>query len=233
MVDSKFKIAWQVESPFHSSKNFYKMVNSYRRSFDMILTYDDELIKEDPKLFKRCNFGGTTVLTPELSFDKKDKLVAIVHSGKQQTPQHLLRESIIKTYDVDVFGRYTGNAFNNIKDVLANYKFEVVVENINHNNYFSEKLTDCIACGCIPIYNGCGNINEYFDTNGIITFNTLAELDIILNNLDGKYDEMHDAIIANYNIVINDYYTNEDWLYNKYFKSIIQELSVDGGKSSN
>lgn len=218
-VQSKYKVAWQVESPFHSDRQFYPMINGYEHLFDMILTYNDDLIRTNPDKYKKINFGGTTVLSPNMNLDKKTKQVAIVHSGKTDTSNHYMRNTIIKSSNISAFGRGTNTPFNNIHDVLVPYNFAVVIENINTNNYFSEKITDAIACGCIPIYNGCLNIGDYFNTKAILTFRTIAELNVILKQLSNDfYDSMMIPHAGNLNTVESDYYTNEDWIYNNYLK---------------
>jgi len=42
--------------------------------------------------------------------------------------------------------------------------YSVVVESSSEPNYFSEKLIDCLITKTIPVYWGCPNIEEYFDT---------------------------------------------------------------------
>ena len=43
--------------------------------------------------------------------------------------------------------------------------YSVAVESSNEPNYFTEKLIDCLITKTIPIYWGCPNISEYFDTS--------------------------------------------------------------------
>ena len=57
------------------------------------------------------------------------------------------------------------------------------MENHQSQYYFSEKLLDTILTGCVPIYWGCKGIENYFDTNGFILFNSKKELYDILQNL--------------------------------------------------
>ena len=47
-------------------------------------------------------------------------------------------------------------------DIYKDYKFSIVIENYIHPEYFSEKIMIPLLCGCIPIYIGCTNINNYF-----------------------------------------------------------------------
>jgi hypothetical protein len=67
--------------------------------------------------------------------------------------------------------------------MFENSMFAIIIENNKSNNYFTEKLIDCIVSKTLPIYYGCPNINEYFDTNGMILFDTTDELINIVNSL--------------------------------------------------
>ena len=58
---SKVKVAWQVESPVHSDQHFYPAMRKWHDKFDYILTYDENLIQQNPQKFKRINFAGSTV----------------------------------------------------------------------------------------------------------------------------------------------------------------------------
>lgn len=52
--------------------------------------------------------------------------------------------------------------------LFENYQYSLVIENSRQTNYFTEKLIDCLITKTIPIYYGCPNIHEYFDTTGWI-----------------------------------------------------------------
>jgi hypothetical protein len=228
---SKYNIAWQVESPVHSGKDFYPMLN-YKDKFDMIFTYDDDLIQQDPRKFKRVNFGGTTVSKPSMYPKTKD--ICIVHSGKKDTFNHSLRAKIINKYGgkgVDVFGKVTGKPFKNIQDVYKDYKYAIVIENICHPNYFSEKLTDAMACGTIPIYLGSSrSVDTLFDERGVMKWKNLNELDNIIDkiiydeDMDGHYDFLKERVLNDNLInVATNFYTNEDWLYTNYIRNFVNE----------
>lgn len=96
---------------------------------------------------------------------------------------------------------------------MKSYRFQIVVENSKINDYFSEKIIDCFVTGTIPIYYGCERIGKYFDVKGIITFDTLEELEDIINNLSVKdYENRKNAIKNNLHIA-NNYILAEDWIY--------------------
>jgi hypothetical protein len=54
------------------------------------------------------------------------------------------------------------------KHMFETYQYSVVIENDRHSNYFTEKLIDCLLMKTIPIYYGCTNVADYFDTAGWI-----------------------------------------------------------------
>ena len=74
-----------------------------------------------------------------------------------------------------------------------------LLENEQRDNWITEKLIDCLASKTIPIYWGASNIGDYFNTDGMIIFNTIEELKDILDNLDEKfYDDRVDVVEENY-----------------------------------
>jgi len=79
--------------------------------------------------------------------------------------------------------------------VFGNSQYGVAIENFSHRGYFTEKILDCLLLKTIPIYWGCSNIGDYFDIDGIITFNNVDDLIHIVNNLDEDYYESKKEII--------------------------------------
>ena len=96
--------------------------------------------------------------------------------------------------------------------------FSIVIENSRSDYYFSEKLIDCFECGTIPIYWGMPSINKFFDMDGIITFETIDELEDIVRGLTpDMYERMKGYGIENYCRTTNqNLRIPEDWLYEKY-----------------
>ena len=69
--------------------------------------------------------------------------------------------------------------------LFEKHQFSIVIENTRERNLFSEKLMDCVITKTIPIYYGCANVEEYFDTTGWIIL-TNEE-----NFLQDLYNELH------------------------------------------
>jgi hypothetical protein len=99
---------------------------------------------------------------------------------------------------IDIYG----NGYNPIDQKiisLKNYRYQIVIENTKKDFWFTEKLIDCFVTGTVPIYYGCPSIDKFFDTNGMIIFNNLEDLNKIIKNLNADiYNSMMDSIINNY-----------------------------------
>ena len=66
-------------------------------------------------------------------------------------------------------------------------------------NWITEKVIDCFATKTIPIYYGAPNIGDFFNKDGIIVFNSIDELNVILNSLPPNfYESKRAAIEENY-----------------------------------
>ena len=62
--------------------------------------------------------------------------------------------------------------------------FHIGVENVNYNNWYTEKITDAFATKTLPIYWGCPNLGDLgYDERGIIRFSMSDELVKIVNVL--------------------------------------------------
>jgi hypothetical protein len=229
----KIKVAWMLEPPEYSPQTFEWISINYKE-FDYVFTWDKELLKID-KRFIFYPPGNSWVPREEIGIYPKNKNISIVASFKNFMAGHKLRHNIINTYkqkyDIDWYGRrdilYSDknyiapfdknvqNTVENILDAYKDYMFTIVVENSIRDYAFSEKIVTPIMAGTIPIYNGCKSIGDFFDTRGIITFDTLEELDNILGSLnEQKYNEMLPYVKENFERGKN-YQLMEDYIFNK------------------
>lgn len=68
----------------------------------------------------------------------------------------------------------------------ANYDFAICFENQDSQGYITEKIFDCLLAGCIPVYKGAPNINEYIPSECFIDFNefsSYSELELFLKDM--------------------------------------------------
>ena len=108
---------------------------------------------------------------------------------------------------------FIGTQLEDKIELFKEFQFSIVIENSRQINYFTEKLMDCLITKTIPIYWGCPNITEFFDTTGWIILETIS-IDEIINKLnilnDEYYDNYKNIINKNYNETLKyiDIYTN-------------------------
>uniref|UniRef100_A0A6C0B681 Fucosyltransferase C-terminal domain-containing protein n=1 Tax=viral metagenome TaxID=1070528 RepID=A0A6C0B681_9ZZZZ len=188
--------------------------------YDMILTFDDEVLKACPNA--RLCLPACTWIRPEVynSIDterKKTRISSITGSKNMGAPGHSLRQffymnQLLLRSHFTWFRSSAGSLLPEIqanlvvgkdshsKDILfLDYQFSLVIENSRQKNYFSEKLIDCLITKTIPVYWGCPNISDWFDTRGwiILESESLVELrqkTLIMPN----YNDYRDSIEANY-----------------------------------
>lgn len=181
---NKKKYAWLLESPVITPYS-YDFIKKNHNKFDLIFTFDKELLEISEK-FILLPIGGCWIEENKRCIFQKNKNLSMILSNKKHTDGHILRHKIYKNIDnIDYYGFV--NPIENKIEALENYRFSVVVENTKTDFYFTEKLIDCFVTGTIPIYWGCPSVNNFFDENGILVFNTLNELNSILNNLDEDF----------------------------------------------
>tara|TARA_R110001599_G_scaffold5950_1_gene29493 strand:- start:656 stop:1567 length:912 start_codon:yes stop_codon:yes gene_type:complete len=86
-----------------------------------------------------------------------------------------------------------------------NSMFHIAVENSRNLNYYTDKIVDCFATKTIPIYWGAPNIEDYFNKEGIITFENEDDLVEILNNLtEEDYKNRLEAIEENHILALEN-----------------------------
>jgi hypothetical protein len=198
LVKSDLKIFWLLE-PRAVRPYGYSKIIEIENKFDYILTYDSELLKRSKKYIKYV-VGQSRVYEPKI-YDKT-KMVSMIASNKQITEGHRFRHEISnrlsKKYNIDMWGSGY-KSFDSKLSPLSDYYFTVSVMNSKIDNFFTEVIVDNFMLGTIPIFWGCPNINEYFDERGIITFDTIDELDEILSRL-----------------TINDYFSRIEYIKNNF-----------------
>jgi hypothetical protein len=188
--------------------------------FDRIYTHDINLIKNISNGLY-LPLGGCWIKNPQV-IEKKSKKISMIFSEKNFLEGHKLRHDIYKkfnNFDIDFFGSST-KPIKFKEDGLNDYMFSIIVENAKIEGYFTEKIIDCIAVGTIPIYWGCPNIGDYFNKDGILTFDNLSYLEKIINKIDFKlYESKKKHIDINFNLSLN-YDMLERALYSLLLKEI-------------
>lgn len=146
--------------------------------FDFVFTYENSII-ENIKNFVLFEYGTKWIDLNEYVFKEKDFSISTLCGFKIITKNHILRQKLwykqdkIKTPKKFFLSKYGGveninsnPVLGDLKDPLFDCMFHICIENVNKENFFTEKLIDCFLCKSIPIYVGCKNIGKYFDLKG-------------------------------------------------------------------
>lgn len=167
-----------------------------------------------------------SAIPPDISglVTEQRKPLSLIASNKQKTKGHKLRHKIIQqlksvNLDVDILGRGY-QPYDKDHEGLLPYRYSVVIENAQENNYFTEKVIDCLLCRTVPIYWGCSDIDAYFDTSNWFIFDNVEEgMDAIGQALATKPD--NSAIEKNFQQALN--YLDPDGLCANYVLNVVEK----------
>ena len=207
---------WLLESKQIIPQYYQWIIDNYEfvtSRVDGIFSCDKELCAKYPKI--SYSLINAAPWVQDRKVHEKTKLVSMIASNKRMCEGHARRLQFVDKFrdKLDFYGR----GFNEIsckEDGLRDYMFSVGIENAVYDTYFTEKLTDCFACGTIPIFYGCKGVTEYFNEDGIIFLDDDFDLSMLTKDL--YYSKM-DVIKDNFERSIN-FPVAEDYLYLNYFK---------------
>lgn len=192
-------IYWHSEPDEYFGNHSWIRANAHK--FDAVLTWNTSDIPN--AIF--CPFGTSAFhdRVPPDKMIRKETQVSFIRGNKHHNvPGHDLRWELWNRRDEIKFPKdfysittpeYARNEeedrqwFEQRTNIFQDSLFHIAIENTSHDNYFTEKIMDCFLFRTVPIYYGCPNINDFFDSRGIITFDTINELIVICNNL--TYDD--------------------------------------------
>lgn len=78
-----------------------------------------------------------------------------------------------------------------------------MIENVRSKYWFTEKLIDCFLTRTVPIYWGCLNIGDYFNTHGMLLAESADDIIRHANWIGNDlYDVMQNSIEENYQLAL-------------------------------
>ena len=220
--DSKLQIYLQMEPEAIRPVRQYLLTHSHL--YNTIFTFDSEVLKQCSNA-RKFTFYTQTWLNEEnytnIDTTKKDFAISTLVGFKSMTEGHKIRQHLyfsqqafeslpmlfFRSCTYPLLPEITRNPILVSKDIAAKYilferfQFHLAIENSRQENYFTEKLIDCLVSKTIPIYYGCPNIGDYFDTSGWILLEegTSEELLSKCSALNSSYYSQYtDSIETNY-----------------------------------
>ena len=222
--NSNIKVYIQSE-PLTILSNYYKLdlvkyLNNNHSKYNYIFCYDPTSIQAPNVLPKLC--AGTWIpkeYYSNIDISKKEFLISNLTGFKLMCKAHLYRRELyinqekFQEFPIVFFRSSAPPIIPEIcpnlnplipKDLSAktilfdSFQYSIVIENTREKNCFSEKIMDCLITKTIPIYYGCENIGDYFDTTGWIILddtNFLETLYTKLHSLTPTYYTEHLPIV--------------------------------------
>lgn len=206
--------------PHSIQPRIYDYIERNWQDFKYIFTHDGYLLDNIPNT-KRILFGGVY----EFNDIPKTKDISFCSSRKTMCDLHRRRLDLayeLEKYDiVDCMGTYNGGKYVTTKEIYAPYRFSIIIENWIDDYWFTEKICNCFANKCVPIYYGARRIGEFFDENGIVfadSVDDIYEWVKIMDkyvNLEKWYSNLKPHIDENYERV-KQFTCFEDTFYRDY-----------------
>lgn len=219
--NSNVKIYFQSEP--NEIYNCYNHLRHNHNLYDHILCYDNTIAPYNTKAIVRL-CGGTWIKKEDyetIDIDAKLYKISNICGTKKITNSQKSRIDVymnqiqLRDYPIIFFRSGVGGLLPNINNnpILASnldskislfkdFQYSIVIENTREINCFSEKLIDCLITKTIPIYFGCINISDYFDTSGWIILETLDMTNELKEKLkiltSTSYTENMKTIMSNY-----------------------------------
>ena len=231
--DDKYKdcirVAWRNEPFVIHEYSYGNLESGLHRHFQYCLTHNKSFINYLSNNTSCQGIwypnGGSWFFKKRWGLDReKNKLVSIIASNKTWTEGHRLRHEVIKKLRPKI-DFICGKGYMPVEDKMVafdNFKYQIVIENCDCADYWTDKLIDCFATGVIPIFWGGDWLDKYFDIAGILRWKTTEGLEDILNTINKEdYESRKQAIINNYDTALNHYAVVEDYLWNNFFKEIV------------
>ena len=224
----KPKFIWLLESR-EIIPDQYKFIED---NYDFVASRVDGIFTADQRLTTEAGPDGKFLYclsnaapwVMDRAVYKKSKLVSMIASNKGYTEGHRRRLRVVQAF-VDKFGQDDLYGWGLTHELplqqkstgLKDYMFSFACENANYPTYFTEKLTDCFACGTIPVYYGTAGVAQYFDPDGIIFLDQNSPWENIpWDKLTPEYYESKKDVIKENFEIAKSMRVAEDYMYGNY-----------------
>jgi hypothetical protein len=204
------------------------LIENYQK-YHTIFTYNTNILNKCPN--SKCYYYGSSWI-PKSYYSNIDQLkkqfkISNIAGTKliNNATGHMFRQKIhnsqyiLKKFPITFYRSsrqhppitdYDNNPFLEEDSKIClfdTFQFSIIIENSKQENYFTEKLIDCLVTKTIPIYWGCPNISDIFDITGWIILNTdsVKELDEKLRVLNNEYYEKYKDIVEKNYINAQEY----------------------------
>lgn len=93
-----------------------------------------------------------------------------------------------------------GGPVKSKQDALSRHKFSICYENTRQVGYITEKIFDCFFSGCVPVYWGAPNVEDYIPANCFVdraAFSSHEDLyQVLVNMTEDRYISYQRSILT-------------------------------------
>ena len=225
--------------------HLYEAVYALQHEFAAILTHDAQLLKLPsayllPVGGLRVRSSGVVAKTKQLvmiaSWKADPERLSELAWAPNSLDGHVARwhaAHVCLRHGVEVYGSMghgvteIGPALADKTRVLAPAQFSIEAECHKADNWFTEKLLDCLALRTVPIYYGPDNIGDFFDTRGMLLWSHWNKIGDIIDQIrDGqiKYEDFMPYILTNQELAMQ--YSNTPKLYSQAITDVLERRTV-------
>jgi hypothetical protein len=149
---------------------------------DPLASYDYSSVDK----FHACTWWLTDTYDDlyDLKYNKVNT-ISVVASSKHKHRANYIRTVSKLNNNIQVKGSIAGARISMQERgmILKDSTMSICIENCAQENYFTEKITDCLLAWTLPLYWGCPNIENFFPEGSyrLINLNEPTELEDIIN----------------------------------------------------
>lgn len=182
--------------------NLYPQAMHFQPNYDYVLTHNEFILRDCPKavLFEH----GISWIKNDYEFKEKNFEISTVVGWKKISEGHDLRHQLYYSQKMiknpikfflsrehqGVENRFESSILGDNKLPLFDSQFHIAIESTSLNNYFTEKLLDCLVTKTVPIYYGCPNIDKWFNPKGMFHCKDVKEIIRVCNSLQPDTSEL-------------------------------------------
>lgn len=190
------RVFLQMESP--EIENSLEYQRRHGGEYDLVLTYHGEILRGFPHARRSLHAHSWVDPRDTLAIDasRKRPAASFPVGTKIQTSGHRYRQVLFQnhvllnqSFPVTFFTSHNWNPplpsqklpeeQPGKRVLFQDFQFSFVVENCRHENYFTEKLIDCLIMKSLPVFWGTTNIDLFFDTSGWIILETMDPEEVL------------------------------------------------------
>jgi alpha(1,3/1,4) fucosyltransferase len=216
---------------------------SRHEKFPVVFTWNDDWIDGTKYLKVHEPVPATFPDVPDIPFDQRKLAVMITsnklssHAGELYSARRecIRRLGALAPDDFELFGPgwrrhpprgYRGLATNKW-EVHPRFRFGICYENMGGvRGLVSERIFDCMRAGCVPVYLGATNIEEYVDTGCFIDRRRFCSEDELVRYLK----DVTEADFRQFRQAIDAYLASErfsQFLPEAYFQTLLSGLRLE------